>query len=91
MVRTTGVPRSEETAPPPRIAIGPYAYAYCMVLGGGVFYERGTPVLANQGMGGRVEGDFDGRAHRVLQRPTNNLLLDARSSAPPLFTTSFLL
>ena len=23
--------------PPPRTAIGPYAYAYCRVLGGGVF------------------------------------------------------
>ena len=32
-----GVPRSHETAPLPRDVIGPYAQAYCMVLGGGVF------------------------------------------------------
>ena len=29
---------------PPRTARGPYAYAYCRVLGGGVSYKRGTPV-----------------------------------------------
>jgi len=29
---------------PPRASIGPYAYAYCRVLGGDVSYERGTHV-----------------------------------------------
>ena len=30
----TGVPRSSETAPPPRTSIGPWAQSYCRVLRG---------------------------------------------------------
>jgi len=33
----TGVPHSQETAPPPRAATGPYVYCYCRVLGGRCF------------------------------------------------------
>ena len=33
----TGPPRSHETAPPPRAAIGPWAFSYCRVLGGHCF------------------------------------------------------
>ena len=34
---STGVPRSQEIAPPPRTVTGAYAQAYCRVLGGGSF------------------------------------------------------
>ena len=40
----TGVPRSYETAAPPRTVVGPYAQAYCRVLGGGIRHERGILV-----------------------------------------------
>ena len=41
----TGVPRSQEIAPPPpRTTIGPLAQAYVRVPEGAVSHERGTPV-----------------------------------------------
>ena len=41
----TGVPRSQEIAPPPRTVTRAYAQAYCRVLGGGVFLRARYPCI----------------------------------------------